>query len=58
MTINQAKALRVGQRITRISDNLDGYVCYRSRSGIAIHWFNGQTVGYGWRQVYSIHIMA
>ena len=58
MTTPQAKALRVGQCITHINDMLDGYVCYRSRSGIAVHWYNGQTVGYQWQHVNSLHIMA
>ena len=58
MTISQAKALRVGQTITRLKDNLQGYVCYRSRSGIAVHFYDGNTIGYTWRMVHNLHIMA
>lgn len=58
MTITQAKALRVGQRVTDIRTKREGYVSFTSRSGVAVTFYGeGLTQGYSWPYVWPLHIL-
>lgn len=58
MSPNQAKALRIGQRVyhNRLGH---GYVSYVSRSGICVTYdADASTLGYSWRHVWPLHVPA
>jgi hypothetical protein len=55
MSPDQAKALRVGQRV-RHATHGEGYVSFTSRSGLAVTYFKDHaTRGYTWRHVWPLH---
>lgn len=58
MTINQAKGLRFGQKVTHLKANIKGTVVGTYQNYVLIQWEDRGYVPHKYTEMHSIHVMA